>query len=75
MACFTEAAEQVRVAPLMTSLSADWASTMEAAHSWRRASFMRSLSPEEVMAQSVILSFWMVASTRTVLKLLVLSAA
>ena len=36
---------------------------------------MRSLSPEEVMAQSVILSFWMVASTRTVLKLLVLSAA
>ena len=73
-ASFTEPAEKTSDAPVMASASADWASTMALAHSSRMASVIRSLSPEEVMAQSAILPPSMVASTFTVLKSLVRSA-
>ena len=73
-ASFTDPAEYTRDALVMASTSADWPSTMAAAHSSRMASVIRSLSPEEVISQSVILPPSMIASTFTVLNWLVLSA-
>ena len=73
-ASWTDAAEYTSVAPEITSFSAVWLATMESAHSARSSSFRRSLSPEEAMAQSVILPLWTVIVTSTVLKLLTLWA-
>ncbi len=49
----------------ITSLSADWLSTMDLAHSSRVASLSRSLSPELEMLASVIRPSCTVISTCT----------